>query len=222
MIISRMLKEKRKEYQLTQEQLAEKIFVSNKTIYNWETGKTKPDIESLILLAKLFDLSLDNLLLEGSDMVKSIDNDIKKGRNLKKIVLIVTLPLIIIIIALSWLNYKGNNMTIVPLDDVTSIEMSTPNLTNETKIKGNIKLNKFESFDFVDMVIEDKTMYLMVYKEPKLVSKKTDFSISLQDYQMSLKDINRIVLTYFDTKEQDGFDREELTQKFPKKVIWEK
>ncbi len=72
MLIGEILKEKRKEYQLTQEQVSEKIFVSRKTISNWETGKTTPDIESLIRLANLFDLSLDNLLLEGSDIVKKI------------------------------------------------------------------------------------------------------------------------------------------------------
>lgn len=72
MIISKMLKEKRSEYELTQEQLSEKIFVSRKTISNWETGKTTPDIDSLIRLADLFNLSLDNLLLEGSDIVENI------------------------------------------------------------------------------------------------------------------------------------------------------
>lgn len=72
MEISQMLKEKRAEHKLTQEMLAEKILVSKKTISNWETGKTMPDINSLIRLAKLFDLSLDRLLLEGSDVVKDI------------------------------------------------------------------------------------------------------------------------------------------------------
>ncbi|MBO0488519.1 helix-turn-helix domain-containing protein [Vagococcus fluvialis] len=79
MAISEMLKEKRQENQLTQEQLSEKIFVSRKTISNWETGKTTPDIDSLIRLANLFDLSLDNLLLEGSIIVK----DIKKKADLR-------------------------------------------------------------------------------------------------------------------------------------------
>lgn len=74
MKISTMLKEKRTEYELTQEQLSEKIFVSRKTISNWETGKSTPDIDSLIRLANLFDVSLDNLLLEGSDIVDNIKN----------------------------------------------------------------------------------------------------------------------------------------------------
>ncbi|MFC0277629.1 helix-turn-helix domain-containing protein [Enterococcus devriesei] len=46
--------------------------VSKRTITNWETGKTIPDIESVIRLAKLFQLSLDDLMLEDSAVVKEI------------------------------------------------------------------------------------------------------------------------------------------------------
>ncbi|MFC6348295.1 helix-turn-helix domain-containing protein [Vagococcus carniphilus] len=77
MEIGKMLKEKRAEHELTQEELSEKIFVSKKTISNWETGKTTPDLDSLIRLANLFDLSLDNLLLEGSSIVENIKHDME-------------------------------------------------------------------------------------------------------------------------------------------------
>lgn len=46
MDISSILKKKRRDHKLTQEQLAEKIFVSTKTISNWENNKTTPDIDS--------------------------------------------------------------------------------------------------------------------------------------------------------------------------------
>ena len=72
MDIGIVLKEKRTGMKLTQGQLAEKIFVSTKTISNWETGKTTPDLDSLIRLANLFDLSLDNLLLEGNHVAENI------------------------------------------------------------------------------------------------------------------------------------------------------
>jgi len=72
MNLGETLKNERNKKQLTQEQLAEKLFVSTKTISNWETGKTTPDIDSLIRLANLFNLSLDNILLEGSDIVENI------------------------------------------------------------------------------------------------------------------------------------------------------
>ncbi|AEB29890.1 putative transcriptional regulator (Xre family); skin element [Carnobacterium sp. 17-4] len=77
MEINLILKQKRKELKLTQEQVAQKIFVSQKSVSNWETGKTFPDIYSLIRLAQLYDLSLDNLLLEESDIVEDIDKKIK-------------------------------------------------------------------------------------------------------------------------------------------------
>jgi len=74
MKISTILKQRRLDLNLTQEQVAEKIFVSTKSISNWENDKNFPDIESLVQLAKLYNFSLDSLLLEGSDIM----NDIKK------------------------------------------------------------------------------------------------------------------------------------------------
>lgn len=74
MKISTILKQHRLDLNLTQEQVAEKILVSTKSISNWENAKNFPDIESLVRLAKLYNFSLDNLLLEGSDIM----NDIKK------------------------------------------------------------------------------------------------------------------------------------------------
>lgn len=79
MPIGETLKEKRTEQQLTQEQLAEKIFVTRKTISNWENGKTTPDLESLIRLSEVFNVSLDRLVKGDSEMVKKIDSKIKKG-----------------------------------------------------------------------------------------------------------------------------------------------
>lgn len=226
MEISEMLKEKRKEYQLTQEELAEKIFVSNKTISNWENDKTKPDIESLILLAKLFDLSLDNLLLEESEMVKAMNQDIHRGRNLKKILLVVSLPLIVVILLLSWITYKGNHLSIVPLNDVEQIELSTKNLNKETEIKGKVKLKPYESVAFVDTVVKNKMMYVMIHKKPQLIGNTNEFTFSLNEKLQSdhhyIDQIEKIVLTYYDTREVDGFTNFELTQSFPEKVIWKK
>lgn len=72
MKISAILKQRRLDLNLTQEQVAEQIFVSTKSISNWENDKNFPDIESLVRLAKLYNLSLDSLLLEGSDIMKDI------------------------------------------------------------------------------------------------------------------------------------------------------
>jgi Predicted transcriptional regulators len=86
--------------------LAEKLLVSPKTISNWETGRTFPDIESLIRIAKLYNLSLDNLLVEGSDVVKDIE---KKTRLavLKRYVWMPSILNIILILVVSQQKFLG-------------------------------------------------------------------------------------------------------------------
>lgn len=64
MEISRQIKKYRKEFKLSQEDLAEKIFVTRQTISNWENDKNYPDINSLVLLSNLFGTSLD-ILVKG-------------------------------------------------------------------------------------------------------------------------------------------------------------
>ena len=47
---------------ISQEELAEKIFVTRQAVSRWETGETLPNIEALKLLSKLFDVSINTLL----------------------------------------------------------------------------------------------------------------------------------------------------------------
>ena len=53
---------KRREKNLTQEQLAEKIGVSNKTVSKWETGKTMPDYSVVELLCQVLNISVSELI----------------------------------------------------------------------------------------------------------------------------------------------------------------
>ncbi len=47
---------------LTQNKLAEKIFVTRQAVSRWETGETMPNTETLKVLSKLFDVSINTLL----------------------------------------------------------------------------------------------------------------------------------------------------------------
>ena len=47
---------------LSQEQLAEQVFVTRQAVSRWETGETTPNTETLKLLSKLFDVSINILL----------------------------------------------------------------------------------------------------------------------------------------------------------------
>jgi len=60
--IGNFLKELRKQNNMTQEQLGEKIGVTNKTVSRWETGNYMPPIESLKLLSDLYQISINEIL----------------------------------------------------------------------------------------------------------------------------------------------------------------
>ncbi|WP_445610457.1 helix-turn-helix transcriptional regulator [Enterococcus mundtii] len=57
MDLSHQIKKYRKQLALSQEELAEKLFVSRQTISNWENERSYPDIHNLLLLSVLFDVS---------------------------------------------------------------------------------------------------------------------------------------------------------------------
>lgn len=56
------LKALRKEHNLTQEQLAEKLGVTNRTVSRWETGTHLPDLDILIALSELYQIDIRELL----------------------------------------------------------------------------------------------------------------------------------------------------------------
>ena len=73
--ISNLIKTKRKENGLTQEELAKKINVTEKAISRWETGRGTPDISLLIPLSKALKLDVSELL-NGTENKKNIDSNI--------------------------------------------------------------------------------------------------------------------------------------------------
>ena len=60
--IGAFLKKLRKEKELTQEQLAEKLSVSGRTVSRWETGNNMPDIGMLIELADFYKVSIPEII----------------------------------------------------------------------------------------------------------------------------------------------------------------
>lgn len=70
MEISTQIKKFRNTMKLSQEDLAEKIYVTRQTISNWENEKSYPDIHSLLLLSSLFNVSLDQLIKGDVEIMK--------------------------------------------------------------------------------------------------------------------------------------------------------
>ena len=75
MEVGKRIREERERMGLSQEGLAREVFVSRQTVSNWETGKTYPDVQSLLLLSNLFAVTVDSLVKGDVEaMEKNIEN----------------------------------------------------------------------------------------------------------------------------------------------------
>ena len=79
MELGSQIRRHRTERGLSQDDLAARIYVSRQTVSNWENDKTYPDVESLLLLSVLFDVTVDELIKGDVEAMKeAIENDYKK------------------------------------------------------------------------------------------------------------------------------------------------
>lgn len=106
MKIGNKLKQGRMDRNMTQEEVANILNVSRSTISSWEVNRTYPDLELLVALSDLYDISLDIILREDQDMVQSLTKDINASRKRKiwLIILFVIYIPFIIFFALQLLN----------------------------------------------------------------------------------------------------------------------
>ncbi len=75
------LQELRKQKGLTQEELAEKLYVSRTAISKWESGRGYPNIESLKAIAKFFSVTVDELLSSGEVLTIAEEDNKRKEKH---------------------------------------------------------------------------------------------------------------------------------------------
>ena len=103
MNISKTIREERSKLSLSQEELAERIYVTRQTISSWENDKTYPDINSLILLSKVFDMTIDNLIKGDLEiMEQKIETNDIRDMNRYAYLMIVLIVVTVVLFSLSW------------------------------------------------------------------------------------------------------------------------
>lgn len=110
MELSTQIKKYRTSMNLSQEELAEKVYVTRQTISNWENSKSYPDIHSLLLLSSLFNISLDQLIKGDIDIMRKEINqtEIQKFNHYGTIFTLLLILFVVSIIPLTiFLGYYG-------------------------------------------------------------------------------------------------------------------
>ena len=98
MELGKQIKKYRQDAQLSQEELACRVYVSRQTISNWENNKSYPDVNSLVLLSEIFNISLDKLIKGDIDIMKEV---IKKEevKKINRYGIIYTILLVITVVS---------------------------------------------------------------------------------------------------------------------------
>ena len=101
MEVGMRIKEHRTQLGLSQDDLAQRIYVSRQTISSWENDKTYPDVQSLLILTQVFGTTVDDLIKGDVEaMTKTIDNDV---RLMKRLSLVMLGFIVLMLAALVWM-----------------------------------------------------------------------------------------------------------------------
>ena len=191
--ISLIIKNKRKEKGLTQEELANKINVTEKAISRWETGRGTPDISLLIPLSNELGITVSELLKGKIDkkedksikeIVDYIDNTKKKKNN--RVITIATIIYGVLLLLYLWYLRVDYN-----LNDNIKISYLGEIIYNGFFIGSVFLTNRFIANHYYDTMDERKRMnkisYIMIFVL-YLISlfNMTVFARNLHDYAFNL------------------------------------
>ncbi len=112
MNLSKQIQQLRKRDGLSQEALAEKMYVSRQSISNWENERSYPDIHNLLMLSAIFNISLDELVKGDVEMMK----DALQQSNMMRLSWVMLVGLIAVPLSIApVMKYLGMIGLLIPL-----------------------------------------------------------------------------------------------------------
>ncbi|WKB49920.1 helix-turn-helix transcriptional regulator (plasmid) [Lactococcus lactis subsp. lactis] len=156
MELSEKLKQLRADKKITQEKLAEILYVSRPTISSWENGRSYPDLQMIVAICDYFEISLDFLLREDKKMIKKLSFDMKNKQRFK--VLIISLIVIVFgLVALIWNNQiKAMNPQKIQIVKVEKVTIA-PRVIDGIKIGKDYKYYVYVKMNDPLHTFEDNT-----------------------------------------------------------------
>lgn len=100
MEVGQRLKARRNELNFTQDYVAEELGITRQTMSNWENGRSYPDIERIIRLSEIYQLSLDELLKGDREMVKHLQENTVVNHFLKIFIAMLFVNVLLMVVLL--------------------------------------------------------------------------------------------------------------------------
>lgn len=143
MEVGNIIKNYRKNKNMTQKELGNILHVSDKTVSSWENNRTYPDISILIELSDKLNISMDKLLKGDEQMVKQIDRDVKLKKVYKLSLIAVCIVIISLCLFLNIFQYK--NETLDRFNPFLKMEIGYAVLPKEVTYNGGKSYNRLEA-----------------------------------------------------------------------------
>lgn len=177
--------ELRKQNNLTQEDLAEKLNVSRQTVSNWETAKCYPDIETLVIISNKFNISLDVLIKENVKMIKDIDKKVKINKKLKYSIFILFLLLVV-----------GVGVIYLKNNKVMEVQATNNELQKEiqeiVEVQKNNTLYSFQLKNINTKDITTNTKKVAIYIDNEILSREARVIKYYNSEHNVVRDFNKV------------------------------
>ena len=208
--IGHFIRDNRKKKQLTQQQLAKILKVSNQTISYWENGKYLPDYELLIPLCKELDITINDLINgekqsneeENKKIIEKIINfltyleqqQINKYKTIGKVMLSIGILIILLVLMIISPN-NINGKYCVYIGYIISIISFSYIFKNET-VKKIILLNTIFIISLTSVLLIQDIISISIMKNPPRYVTEFHMTIDIIYYETPFYDVYRSTNTF--------------------------
>ena len=197
MLFNEKLRMLRKESNLTQEELAEKLNISRQAITKWESGEGIPDIENLKQISILFKVSIDELIKEDKEINLS---DRKKYSYVEELGIDHTKHFDVNITKIEELNIISNNEETVKIEIVSN---EIENLSERFKIKFDNLYNKLD----IDIEGKEEKALINLYLPQKYIE-EIELKSKIKTLNVINLELNKLeydgILKYLNVESSNG------------------
>lgn len=194
MEIGKQIKARRAEFNLTQDELAKKLNVGRTTVANWEQGRNYPDIQTIVELSNILDISLDALLRPESAIVKEITRDTKiRKKQTRKIIILSAIIAMLVFFGLfgAYKNYEYQDISLP--NQINSIHR----IDNKLNIKTNLPFYRSLSSSLIESGEKKNIIKIVLTSKLDFTMKNKELlTVNLNDFKNEI-DINRVNEVHF-------------------------
>ena len=165
--IGKYISKKRKELKITQEQLAEKLGVTDRSVSRWENGKSMPDVSLFKQLCEVLNITLDELL-SGEDKPQSSHETINYIKYQRKLYLYKLITVVIIsILIICGLLYFFFKPFQLEFNDTIDYAKPIYNIDDNTKLYSRFDKNYYVKNTKIDLseVLKNGTLTIEQIKK---------------------------------------------------------